>query len=143
MVFVDGRGLRAAKVYQQTYWYTHQPAYRTRPVRDSKFWADWISTFTGEWVDDIGSPLDLPGDPWRGGSVNANTIGIEIIPYTTKFNVPGKPFSQAAQAAVREIVAKYGLPAWTHAQVHPLSRYDNMGLFDLRLGQMFDFGGAK
>lgn len=92
----------------------------------------WISGMHEWWAErwpELSSPRELAGGAlWRGGSCNANTIGIEVVPPEDD---PRAAWSAEAWATlkhlVEDIAGRHQVPfernyIITHSDAHPVSR---------------------
>lgn len=81
-------------------------------------WQWWSGRFP-----DLSSPLDL--DPWRTGSPNALTIGVEVIPSPDGVGVA---WSQAVFDRLTQIQDLTQISTWyTHSELDPLGRTNQHG----------------
>lgn len=101
-------------------------------------WGGWVSQETRWWLkrwNHRKSPRQLAGGKlWAGGSCNANTIGIEVVP--PEEDTSG-PWSDACWSKLGELVTdicfRHDVPCdaqyvLTHSDAHPRSRSTKSGL---------------
>jgi N-acetyl-anhydromuramyl-L-alanine amidase AmpD len=94
----------------------------------------WLSRWTQYGVN---SPLELAsGKLWLGGSCNANTVGIEVVPPEHDVRAPWPDAAmQTVTGLIKDVAARYSIPVspthiMTHSDAHPLPRSANNNPWD-------------
>ncbi len=91
----------------------------------------WLTQKYDWWKhrwDDYESPLDLcSGRLWENGSVNANTIGVEVPPWPTARAPWGLETWTTLSQLILDICARHDIPLTrehiiTHSDAHPIRR---------------------